>query len=93
MERPRITHVAIRFRDKVHSLPEPNRHADIVYVIIREDVNVDYVDIDRDGEFGFLDETGRFLNRKQALVSADINDQIKDRSKVLIGQLYSEALW
>jgi len=93
MERPRITHVAIRFRDKVHSLPEPNRHADIIYTMIREDKELDYMDIDRDGEFGFLDATGRFLTRKQATVSADLNDQVKDRTKVLLGQLYSEALW
>jgi hypothetical protein len=93
MERPRLTHVAIRFRDKVHSLPEPNRHADIIYQMIREDKEIDYMDIDHEGEFGFLDETGLFLNRKQALYSAIANDQIKDTSKVLVNQLYSEAIW
>ena len=93
MDRPRITHVAIRFRDKVHSLPEPFRHADIVYRVIREDPEVDYMDIDRDGEFGFLDETGRFLTRKQAVISAHVNKQITDESKILMDQLYSEALW
>ena len=93
MDRPRLTHVAIRYNGRVTALPEPNRHSDIVYKLIREDPEIEYWKIELDGEFGFLDGSGRFLNRKQALVSADINDQIKDPTKVLQGMLFSEALW
>lgn len=90
--RPPITHVAVRFRGTVHSLPKPNRHHDVIRLIC-ETTGADYVDANGPDDQGFLDESGRFLNRKQALVSALDNDQIKDASKVLHGMLFSENLW
>jgi hypothetical protein len=41
---------------------------------------------------GFLDESGRFLNRKQALVNAELNGQLKN-DKIIGGVLTSEDLW
>ena len=92
-DRPKLTSVAIRFRGEVHSAPAPGRHADLVCVLIRRHPEVDYIDIENESEFGFLDEVGRFLNRKQALINAHNNGQIKDESKVIHNQLFSEALW
>lgn len=90
--RPRITHVAIRFRGVVHSLPAPNRHHHIIWKIVREDPSVETVDA-REEDQGFLDEAGRYLNRKQALVSALVNGQVRDPSAVRGGVLYSEDVW
>lgn len=92
-DRPKLTHVAIRLKGEVHSLPEPNRHADIVYGLIRKDPELDYVTIEHAGEFGFLDANGRFLNRHQAFINAELNDQIKDETKVIRCMLFSEAVW
>ena len=91
--RPPITHVAIRFRETVYSLPRPNRHYDVIREILRKNPDVSHVDSLGDDQ-GFLDESGRFLTRKQALISAQLNDQIKADSKVFPHHgLYSENLW
>jgi hypothetical protein len=42
---------------------------------------------------GFLDESGRYLTRKQALVSAQVNGQMREDRPVWGDQLYSENLW
>lgn len=88
--RPPLTHVAIRFQDKIWSLPRPFRHHHIIGVIINL-THVDSVDTMGDDQ-GFLDETGRYLNRKQALVNATMNNQLKDE-KLIGGVLTSEDLW
>lgn len=88
--RPKITHVAIRFNDVIYSLPEPNRHNDVIYMIVRQNPDIDYIDVE---EEGFLDAEGHFLNRKQALVSAQLNDQLKDPNNVRLNMLFSEDLW
>ncbi len=87
--RTRITHVAIRFEGVVYSLPSPNRHHHVIRLIV-DRTGVASVDND---EQGFLDETGRFLTRRQALVSARLFNQIKDASQIRAGQLFSEDLW
>lgn len=89
MERPRVTHVAIRFRDVVYSLPAPNRHHHVISLILQE-TDVDHV---YGEEQGFLDESGRFLSRKQALISALANGQVKDPSTVRAERLCSEDVW
>jgi hypothetical protein len=91
MNRPKITHVAIRFRGTVYSLPEPNRHHNVIRHIVDTE-GVSHVDSYGEDQ-GFLDETGRYLTRKQALVSAQLNDQIKEGSTIYHGELYSENLW
>lgn len=50
--------------------------------------------LDASGEDqGFLDESGQYLTRKQALASALMNGQVKDPSAVRCGMLFSEDLW
>jgi hypothetical protein len=89
--RPPITHVAIRFRGVIYSLPKPNRHHDVIRKII-EETGAESIDGDERDQ-GFLDESGRYLTRKQALISAEINKQLRDDRKILHGELYSENLW
>jgi len=88
-ERTKLTHVAIRFRGIVYSLPAPNRHHDVIRKILRE-TDATYVCND---EQGFLDENGTFLNRRQALVSAELLGQLKPGTVIRAGQLFSEDVW
>lgn len=90
-KRPKITHVAIRFQGVIYSLPEPNRHHHVIRHII-DTVGVSSVDVEEDDQ-GFLDESGRYLRRAQALQSALENDQIKNPSKIRMNRLFSEDLW
>lgn len=90
-ERAKLTHVAIRFQGKVYSLPAPNRHHHVIGEIIRQ-TGVKSVDV-HDDDQGFLDEKGTYLNRRQALVSADLFDQIKPGTVIRAGQLFSEDVW
>lgn len=90
--RPAITHVAIRFQGEVYSLPNPNRHHDVVRHIV-EVTGATQVNTHGEDQ-GFLDAHGRYLNRKQALVSAQLNEQVKDAClSVKLGELYSEDIW
>lgn len=91
MDRPPITHVAIRFQGKVYSLPPPNRHNHIISMIVSKGIAT-HVDVDED-DMGFLDASGRYLRRKAALASAILNNQVKDESKIRLGMLFSEDLW
>lgn len=91
MTRPPITHVAIRFGGKIYSLPKPNRHHDVIRKIV-EETGADHVDGSEDDQ-GFLDESGRYLRRSQALVSALMNDQVKDPDGIRCGKLFSEDVW
>jgi len=86
-----ITHVALRFEGEVFALPRPNRHHDLVRAIVRQ-LGVSHVDVPLEDE-GFLDETGRFLNRKQALVSALVNNQVAKPEEVRLDMLMSEDVW
>jgi hypothetical protein len=91
MDRPKITHVALRFRGQVWSLPSPYRHHHIIKTIIFLNPDVHHVDSHGEDQ-GFLDEDGRYLTRGQAEVSADLNGQIKG-GKIIGGVLTSEDLW
>lgn len=86
-----ITHVAIKYLGQVWSLPEPNRHADVIR-LIREQTHVLYVDVADADDEGFLDDQGKYYNRKQAVVHAIVNDQV-DASKVKLGMLFSDDVW
>lgn len=91
MERPPLTHVAIRFQGKIWSLPCPYRHHHIIRMIIYLDPDVHHVDTHGEDQ-GFLDQDGRYLTRKQAEVNASINGQLKN-DKIIGGVLTSEDLW
>lgn len=90
-DRPPITHVAIRFKGTVYSLPPPNRHHHVIWMIAKQ-LGVSHVDASGEDQ-GFLDASGRYLNRKQALVSAQVNGQIKNPDDIRAGQLFSEDVW
>lgn len=88
LENPQqITHVAIKYANKVFSLPAPNRHHDVIRMI----GGVSGPDVQ-----GFLDANGVFLNRKQAFEVATQTGQIKrpNTPGTYQGpQLFSEDLW
>lgn len=91
-----ITHVAIRFQGKVWSLPRPYRHHHIIRVIMYLDGkfgngNLTAVDTHGDDQ-GFLDDTGKYLTRREAEVVAQQCNQIKN-GKIIGGVLTSEDLW
>jgi hypothetical protein len=85
--RAKLTHVAIRFRGKVYSLPAPSRHHHVIAEILKQNPDVHTISND---EQGFLDESGTFLNRKQALASALWNNQIKSGVIIRYEMLFSE---
>lgn len=89
--RPRITHVAVRFNGQIYSLPPPNRHHDVIWEIARV-TNASTVRAGGDNQ-GFLDESGRYLTRKEALLVALENNQVKDASQIRGRSLFSEDLW
>lgn len=90
--RPLITHVAIRFDRAIYSLPKPNHHSDVIRYI-RENTGANYVGCRPGNEQGFLDGLGKFLDRKQALVRALFNGQVKDPLNIRHGILFSEDIW
>lgn len=92
MNRPPITHVAIRFQGKVYSLPAPNRHHDVIRLIVETDPTVKTVNAYEDDQ-GFLDADGRYLMRRQALYNAQVNNQIKPGTTIRAGRLFSEDIW
>jgi hypothetical protein len=98
--RPKITHVAVRFQGRTWSLPRPYRHHHVLRVIwwLAEEFGewtkekVDSIDAHGEDQ-GFLDEEGRYLNRKQALVNAELNGQFKPGHPTVPYELFSEDIW
>lgn len=88
---PRITHVAVRFLGEVYALPAPNRHHHVLWMIA-EKLGLIQVNAYGDNQ-GFLDASGQYLTRKQALEAALANGQVKDLGDVRAGRLFSEDLW
>jgi hypothetical protein len=85
-----ITHVAIQYAGKTYSLPAPNRHHNVIRMIAAENG----VGIRGPDKQGFLDETGKFLNRKDAMLIAQATGQLNRRPGGYNGDdLYSEDLW
>ncbi len=90
MNRPKITHVALRFEGKVWSLPAPNRHHHVIRHIVGT-AGVKYVDCYGENQ-GFLDDKGNYLTREEALVVATEHGQILKKSSP-INLLFSEDVW
>lgn len=89
--RPKITHVAIRYKDVIYKLPCPNRHHHVIALIVKL-TGTKYIDPDDDDQ-GFIDEQGNYLTRQQALVSALCNNQVLNKNNIRAEQLFSEDLW
>jgi hypothetical protein len=83
-----IVAVAIIHRGVVYSLPRPNRHHHVIR-LIAERTGADRVD----GEQGFLDDLGNFLNRETALLHALACGQVPPPKARSNRRLYSEDLW
>lgn len=82
-----ITHVAIRYNGIHYSMRGPYRHHDVIRMIAKENgVGIAGPDVQ-----GFLDHTGRFLTRKQAMNHALACGQVTGRQRM--EELYSEDLW
>ena len=94
--RTKITHVAIRFRGEIYFLPAPNRHEDVIREIVKK-TGVTWAEVSRpalpEDDYGFLDEGGHYLRRAQALMSAMLFEQVKDREKHKGNELYSDDIW
>lgn len=86
-----ITHVAIRFKGIIYSLQKPNRHHNVIQKIV-ELTHVDTVDAHGNDQ-GFLDDTGKYLNRKEALEVAKASDQLRSDRPIWNNELFSENLW
>jgi len=93
----KITHVALRWKGQVWSLPRPYRHHHIIQVIESLTTPADRakgIDCSEGrGDQGFLDETGKYLDRKSALKVALETNQVLDRNDIRAGRLFSEDLW
>ena len=87
-----ITHVAIRYQGKVYSLPPPNRHHDMIRLIVAE-TGIKYVDA-RDDDQGFLIDGETYCRRRAALRIACAVGQLKPGCMgAKLGRLYSEDVW
>lgn len=89
--RPKITHVAVRFGGEIYSLPAPNRHHHVIQMIY-DKFGDDVTDISGENQ-GFLDASGVYLIREEALISALENKQVKNENDIRAGQLFSEDVW
>lgn len=69
----------------IYHLPRPHRHADVIAQMVRESNDPS------DGEFGFLLDDGRFVDRDEAARIALANEQCAKLSAP--PYLYSEDLW
>lgn len=74
----------------VHSLPKPNRHADIVYLLDKTKRYSEKIII-AEGEQGFITNDGEFVNRIEAGRLAMISGQVDELE--FPPQLFSEDLW
>lgn len=86
-----ITHVAIRFKGTVYSLPKPNRHHNVIHHIV-ETTGEKFVDAYGENQ-GFLDDQGRYLTRRQALIVARKAGQLLPHREVVQEMLFSENVW
>lgn len=85
----RIVCAAIVSRDVMYSIPAPARHCDIVQHVLETTGQP----IREPQEEGFLDDTGRFLDRRAAKIVAQQAGQILDNGVPQLDELFSENVW
>ena len=86
----RIIGVAIiGFDGEMVSLPEPNRHPNVIHKMAMELGHPKPIK----GDQGFIDNNGVFMSREEAFILANENGQILDKSKLRGKILFSEDLW
>lgn len=82
-----ITHVAIQHEDTIAALRAPSRHHDVIAMVESDEMAAQ-------GTQGFLNENGRFLDRRTAYAVAVLNGQLKRAPGGYDGpELFSEDLW
>jgi hypothetical protein len=86
-----ITHVAIRYRETVWSMPAPNRHHDVIRFIC-DNTGLKTVCAPEDDQ-GFLIDGETFCRRKPALLHARECGQLKPGRDGVNGKMYSEDVW
>ena len=94
VERPIITHVAVRFRGRTYSLPRPNRHHNVIKEIV-DTTGATYVDSKGEDQ-GFLDSDGLYLTRQEAFMVAQASGQLRQSRLGAWSNsiyLFSEDLW
>lgn len=90
-DRKKIVGVAIRdTEDRIWSLPAPLRHMH-VQALMREHGAKQKPD--NQWNQGFIDEDGKYLTRKQAIVNAEMHEQVKGGQRINAATLLSEDLW
>lgn len=80
------------YKGEVYSLPPPNRHHNIIWMLAEkfpEEDNFNRMDIRQ----GFLDDQGNFLDRYEALKVALEAKQVKDEKIIRAQRLFSEDVW
>ena len=96
-----ITQAAVKDTNgKIWALPKPNRHGNIINLLLAKDLSLEGTIM------GFTDETGKFYNREEAWVHVieskqpiyiynPINpkDRWIDPNPDKTGSLFSEDLW
>lgn len=87
-----IVRAAIRFRGIIYSVAAPGRHHDCIR-LAAETTGEQYIDC-HDDDQGFIDSTGRYLRRAQALrVALESGQATKDCIGFKLGKLFSEDVW
>lgn len=86
-----VVAAAIKIGDLILSVPRPGRHHDVIRLAVEAGLPTPIT-----GEQGFVDNDGRFLDRKQAMVVAMRAEQpiIREDAHTFVGgSLFSEDLW
>lgn len=89
MRNTRIVAAAIKYKGVLYALAPPNRHHHIIWYI----VEVTGEDSIEENLQGFINNHGRFLNRKSAKLVAERAGQILDNEAPILSELFSENLW
>ena len=83
----RIIAAALFYNAVICTLPAPARHGDIIHAIAN---SVDRTLWPINGPQGFITDTGRFVDRKEAMRIAVLAGQVEAGD---VPDLYSEDLW
>lgn len=84
----RIVGVAIVRDGITYSLDAPNRHRDVIVKMVQMGVPKP---VTKDAIQGFISDTGKFLDRVEALKVVEANGQ--NIQEIYRSQLYSEDIW
>jgi hypothetical protein len=87
-----IAQAAIRFEGKVYTLPRPARHADLFMANVNKSFGGVLVSGLAGGEQGFTTNTGRFVDRQEAVEIARKAGQISKKHGN-DSMLFSEDVW